>query len=122
MGDTTLSAMGYPVFNDNHSKQETPESTEWSYPLIKVEISGGKRVNPMEYLEPRDVGVSTRQAVGKLAGRPLFTVTFWMPDSLCDGTHPTGLAGPTKHQQSTSPEIFQRWPTPNAKLHPENNH
>ena len=55
MGDTTLSAMGYPVFNDNHSKQETPESTEWSNPLIKVEISGRKRVNPMEYFEPRDV-------------------------------------------------------------------
>ena len=60
--------------------------------------------------------------VGKLARRPLFTVTFWMPDSLCDGTHLTGLARPTKHQQSTSPEIIQRWPTPNAKLHPENNH
>ena len=51
MGDTTLSAMGYPVCNDNHSKQETPKSTEWSYPLIKVVISGGKRVKPMEYFE-----------------------------------------------------------------------
>ena len=51
MGDTTLSAMGYPVFNDNNSKQETPESTEWSSPLIKVEISGRKRVKPMEYFE-----------------------------------------------------------------------
>ena len=122
MGDTTLCAMGYPVFNDNHSKQETPESTEWSSPLIKVEISGRKRVKRMEYVELQGCRVSTRQAVGKLAGRPLFTVTFWMPDSLCDGTHLTGLARPTKHQQSTSPEIFQRWPTPNAKLNPENNH
>ena len=76
----------------------------------------------MEYFEPRDVGVNTRPAVGKPAGRPLFTVTFWMPDSLCDGTHLTGLARPTKHQQSTSPEIIQRWPTSNAKLNPENNH
>ena len=122
MGDTTLSAMGYPVFNDNHSKQETHESTGWSNPLIKVVISGRKRVNPMEYFEPRDVGVNIRQAVGKLAGRPLFTVTFWMPDSLCDGTHLTGLARPTKHQQSTIPEIIQRWPTSNATLYPENNH
>ena len=62
--------MGYPVFNDNHSKQETPESTEWSYPLIKVVISGWKRVKPMEYFEPGDVGVNTRQAVGKPAVGP----------------------------------------------------
>ena len=122
MGDTTLSAMGYPVFNDNHSKQETPESTEWSYPRIKVVISGRKRVNPMEYFEPWDVGVNTRQAAGKPAGRPLFTVTFWMPDSFCDGTHLAGLACPTKHQQSTIPEIILRWPASNAKLNPENNH
>ena len=32
MGDTTLSAMGYPVFNDNHSKQETPFSSRFPYP------------------------------------------------------------------------------------------
>ena len=114
--------MGYPAFKDNDSKQETPESTELSNPLIRVEISSRKRVNPMEYFEPRDVRVNTRQAVGKPAGRPLFTVTFLMPDSLCDGIHLAGLARPTKHQHSTIPEIIQRWPISNAKLYPENNH
>ena len=114
IGDTTLSATGYPVSNDNHSKQETPESTGWSNPLIKVEITGRKRFNPMDYFEPGDVGVNTRQAVGKPAGRPLFTVTFWMPDSLCDGTHLAGLSpsyqAPTVHNPRNNLKVthFQR--------------
>ena len=109
MGDTTLSAMGYPVFNDNHSKQETPESTEWSYPLIKVVISGGKGLNQWNISNSRDVGVNTRQAVGKLAHRPLFTGDFldawqslwWHPP---DRPSPSYQA-PTVHKPRNNPKV-----------------
>ena len=83
IGDITLSATGYPVFKGTDSTQESPVSTEWSYPLIKVVISGEKRVKQWNISNSKDVGVNTRQAVSKLAvGRPLFEVTFWVPDSL----------------------------------------
>ena len=114
--------MGYPVYNDTNWTKESCVSTEWSNPLLKVVISGRNVLNQWNISNSMDVGANTRQVVGKLAGRPLFTVTFWMPDSLCDGTHLTGLAQPTKHQQSTTPDIIQRLTLAKPNCIRKNNH